>query len=214
MSPYSQGVPNHPPNRLVFKPPFLGQKNLEWCYKKMASGKEITCFWRAVFVHDFCFLNKHCFYRVGVGVMLVMFFLCYGLDGHRDPQLLQTLESVGIAVGGCVLFHSVVLHCDSVVVRGFPLGFTAAPQIFGWIFFVFCDPQKRLEKNVLGPIRFGAWFFGCSTQCKPYFCSVLRVRNSIRFGSSGFSVFFGAVVFVFWRGEKSDLGVGKRMWQG
>ena len=39
-----QWEPNHPPNRLVFKPPFLGKKNLEWCYKKMASGKEITCF--------------------------------------------------------------------------------------------------------------------------------------------------------------------------
>ena len=74
----------------------------------------------------------------------MLFFLCYGLDGHRDPQLLQTLESVGIAVGGCVLFHAVVLHCDSVVVRGFP---------FVWIyhssadfrggFFVFRDPQKE-----------------------------------------------------------------------
>ena len=26
-------------------------------------------------------------------------------------------------------------------------------------FFVFRDPQKRLKKNVLGPIRFGACFF-------------------------------------------------------
>ena len=92
-------------------------------------------------------------------MLVMLFFLCYGFDGHRDPQLLQTLESVGIAVGGCVLFHSVVLHCDSVVVRGFPFGFTAAPQIFGVDFFVFRDPQKRLKKNVLGPIRFGVCFF-------------------------------------------------------
>ena len=152
--------------------------------------------------HEFCLLNEHCFHRVGIGVMLVMlFFLCYGLDGHRDPQLLQTLESVGIAVGGRVLFQSVVLHCDSVVVRGFPFGFTTAPQIFGVDFFWFFATLKKGSKRtfwvryVLGPA-----FFGCSTQCKPYFCSVLRVRNSIRFGSSAFSVFFGAVVFAFLTG--------------
>ena len=61
-------------------------------------------------------------------------------------------------------------------------------------FFVFRDPQKRLKKNVLGPIRFGACFF-LAVECRPYFCSVLRVRNSIPF-----SVFFGAVVFVFLTG--------------
>ena len=88
----------------------------------------------------------------------MLFFLCYGLDGHRDPQLLQTLESVGIAVGGCVLFHSVVLHCDSVVVRGFPFGFTADPQMFGVDFFF--AALKKDKKNVLGPMRFGASFFG------------------------------------------------------
>ena len=95
----------------------------------------------------------------GVGGNVGPFSLLYGFDGHRDPQLLKTLESVGIAVGGCVLFHSVVLPCDSVVVRGFPFGFTAAPQIFGVNVFLFRDPQKRLEKNVLGPIRSGAWLF-------------------------------------------------------
>ena len=124
-------------------------------------------------------------------------FLCYGLDGPRS-SVVANLRTVGIAVGGCVLFHSVVLHCDSVVVRGFPFGFTAAPQIFGVEFFCFLRPSKTVQKERFGSDTFwGPGFFGCSTQCKPYFCIVLRVRNSIRFGSSGFSVFFGAVVFVF-----------------
>ena len=80
----------------------------------------------------------------------------------------------------------------------------------GWIFLFFATLKNGSTRTFWARYVLGPGFFGCSTQCRPYVCSVLRVRNSIRFGSSGFSVFFGAVVFVFWRGEKSDLGVGKK----
>ena len=137
--------------------------------------------------------------------------MCYGLDGHRDPQLLQTLESVGIAVGGCALFHSVVLHCDSVVVRGFPFGFTAAPQIFGVDFFVFCDPQKRLKKNVLGPIRFGAWFFlAAPLSANPIFVAFCELEIRYVLGPPDFLCFLGPS-FLFFDGVKNLIwGVGKK----
>ena len=207
-----QGALNQPPqtgpNSLVFKPS-LWEKNLEWCYKKMASGKEITCFWKVVSsTMIFCLwaLFSQSWRWGDVGHV---FFFCFysGLDGHRDPQLLQTLEFVGIAVGGCVFFHSVVLHRNSVVVRGFPSGFTTVPQIFG---VDFLRPSKKVQKEPFW-VRYvlGRGFFGCSTQCRLYFCSILRVRSSIRFGALGLSLFWGAVIFVFLRGEKSNLGVGK-----
>ena len=110
-----------------------------------------------------------------------------------------------------MLFHSVVFHCDSVVVRGFPFGFTVAPQIFGVDFFVFGDPKKGSKRTFWVRYVLGPAFFGCSTQCRPYFCSVLRVRNSIRFGSSAFSVFFLGPSFLFFDGVKNLIwGVGKK----
>ena len=115
----------------------------------------------------FCLLNEQCFHRVGVGVDVAQLgiFFCYGTDGHRDPQLSTTPESVGILVGDCGLFHSVIPHCDSVVSRGFPSGFTAAPQFFGVDFFLFRDPQKKAQKERFGSDCSGACFSGFSTQC-------------------------------------------------
>ena len=181
----------------------------------MASGKETTCFWRVVFVTRFLPPQRALLpqsWRWG-DVGHVVFVLLWSWWAFRGPQLLQTLESVGIAVGGCVLFHSVVLHCDSVVVRGFPFGFTAAPQIFGVDFlFFFAISSKKAQKEHFGSDTFwGLVVFGCSTQCRPYFCSVLRVRNSIRFGSSGFSVFFGGHRPCFLTGVKNlILGGGEK----
>ena len=144
--------------------------------------------------HEFCVLNEHCFHRVGAGGNVGHFF-CYGLDGHRDPQLLQTLESVGIAVGGCVLFHSVVLPCDSVAVCGFPFGFTAAPQIFGVDFLFWRDPQKRSKRMfwvryVLGPGLF--WLFH-SVQALILF---LRVKIRYVLGPWDFLCFLGPSCFL------------------
>ena len=213
----NQGVPNHPQTALSSNRLFLGQKKSRMVLQKDGVRQGNYLLLKGGFVHhDFCFLNKHCFYRVGVGVMLVMFFFwCYGLDGLWDPQLLQTLEAVVIAVGRCVLFHSVVLHCDSVVVRGFPFVFTAAPQIFGVDFFCFLRPSKTAQKERFGSDTvLGPGFFGCSTQCKPIFVAFweLKIRYVLVLGI--FCV-FGGRRFCFLKGWKIWFGGwGKRMWQG
>ena len=71
----AQGVPNHPPNRLVFKPPFLGKKKSRMVLQKDGVRQGNYLFLKGGFCPPrFCLLNDHCFHRVGVGVMLVMLF--------------------------------------------------------------------------------------------------------------------------------------------
>ena len=144
-------------------------------------------------------------------MLVMLFFLCYGLDGHRDPQLLQTLESVGIAVGGCVLFHSVVFHCDSVVVRGFPFGFTVAPQIFGVDFFCFWRPSKKAQKERFGSDTFwGLLFLAVPLSADPIFAAFCELEIRYVLGPRHFLCFLGPS-FLFFDGVKNLIwGVGKK----
>ena len=129
--------------------------------------------------------------------------------------MLQTLESVGIAVGRCVLFHSVVLHCDSVVVSGFPFGFTAAPQIFGVDFFVFLRPSKTAQKERFGSDTFwGLVFLAFPLSASPIFVAFCELEIRYVLGPRDFLCFLGPS-FLFFDGVKNLIwGMGKRMWQG
>ena len=151
------------------------------------------------------------------------FFLCYGLNGHRDPQLLQILESVGIAVGGCVLSHSVVLHCDSVVVLGFPFGFTAAPQIFGADFFCFLQPSKTAQKERFGSDTFwGLVFLAVPLSASPIlvaFCEleiryVLDPRDFLCFLGPSFLFLDGVKNLIWGVGKKNVARVMRGLWLG
>ena len=91
-----------------------------------------------------------------------------------------------------------------------PLDLPQLRRFSGWIFLFFATLKKGSKRTFWVRYVLGPAFFGCSTQCRPYFCSVLRVRNSIRFGSSAFSVFLGPS-FCFFDGVKNLIwGVGKK----
>ena len=88
-----------------------------------------------------------------------------------------------------MLFHSVVLHCDSVVVRGFPFGFTAAPQIFGVDFLFFATLKKGSKRTFWVRCVLGPGFLAAPLSAGPIFAAFCELEFDT-FGSSGFSVFF------------------------
>ena len=212
----NQGVPNHPPNRLVFKLPFFGGKKSRMVLQKdgVRQGNYLLlkggfCPPRFLLPQQALLLQSWRWGDVG------HVFLCYGLDGHQDPQLLQTLESVGIAVGGCVLFHSVVLHCDSVVVRGFPFGFTAALQIFGVDFFLFFATLKNASKRTFW-VRYvlGPGFLAAPLSASPIFVAFCELEIRYVLGPRDFLCFLG-LSFLFFDGVKNLIwGVGKKCGKG
>ena len=106
--------------------------------------------------------------------------------------MLQTLESAGIAVGGCVLFHSGVLPCDSVVLRGFPFGFTAAPQIFGVNVFSLLRPLKNAQKERFG-FRYvlGPCFLVVPLGAGPIFAAICELEIRYILGPWDFLCFLG-----------------------
>ena len=76
-----------------------------------------------------------------------------------------------------MLFYPVVLHCDSVVVRGFPVGFTAAPQIFKVDICLFFATLKKGSKRtvwvryVLGPV-----FLAVALSAGPIFAAFCKLE--------------------------------------
>ena len=111
--------------------------------------------------HDFCLLNEHCFHRVGVGAMLVTLFFFFFLLRPWWTSRSSVVANLRICWNCSWWLCAPPLRRASLRLGRFawlPFGFTAAPQIFGGI-FLFRDPQKALKKNVLGPMRSGAWLF-------------------------------------------------------
>ena len=116
--------------------------------------------------HGFSLFIDQCSHRVGVGAMLVKFVLCYGPNGHRDAQLLTTLESVGILVGDCGLsIQSCFIAVQSLRV----VSSLESPQLrrfSGWC-FSFSDPQKRVQKECFGSDAFWPVFFRLCHSVQP-----------------------------------------------
>ena len=74
----------------------------------------------------------------------------------------------------------------------------------------FRDPQKRLKKNVLGPIRFGACFLAVPLSAGPIFVAFCELKIRYVLGPRVFLCFLGPS-FLFFEGVKNlILGCGEK----
>ena len=103
----------------------------------------------------FCLLNEHCFHRVGIGVMLVIFSVMVLMDieilscckpkNLFDFQLVVVCSSTQSGLIATQLLCVAWIHCSS---ANFRCGV-----------FLFCNPQERLKKTFWVGYVLGSGFF-------------------------------------------------------
>ena len=206
---------------------FLGQKNLEWCYKKRASGRNLLAF-EGWFLSTSIFASSTSI----VSTELVLgwcwscfffFFLLWSWWTSRSSVVVNLricwncswwlcalpLSRASLWLSRCAWLPRGWIHRSSADFRGG--------------FFCFSRPSKTAQKERFGSDTFwGLIFFGCSTQCRPYFCSVCELeiryvlgpRDFLCFLGPSFLFFGGVKNLILGGGEKNVARVVRGLWLG
>ena len=165
----------------------------------MVSGKETTCFWRVVFVHDFlppqwALLPQS--WRWG-DVGHSVFLFCCGLNGHRDPPLVRSST------------QSCFVVTQSLCVAS-PLDSPQPRRFSGWIFSFFATLKKGSKTTFWVRYVLGPGFLGCSTQRRPYFAAFYELGIRYVLGPRVLLCFWGPSFLFFDRVKDLIWGVGKK----